>query len=440
MKKGFLYKVGSLVLALLLCFSLILTVGCSGGQGKPAGGDSGSSAGAGKNLPDRDAILIGWVAPFTGPLAQFTQSVKFVEEKALAIINKDGGIFIEDYGKKLPIKIIWADSESNPTKASEAATKLVLNDKVDFLIGSWTPDTINPVSAVAERYKVPALMENGPIDSWLTGGPYHWAFGNLFDLRTMMTSYVDAWDTAETNKKIGFIYDNGVDGVVFSALNREIAEARGYTIIDPGRFPAGTKDYTAIISQFKAEGVDIVAANMITPDFGVLWNQFHQQGFIPKIMNIGKAMHFTADVAALGEDMGVGLLSEDMWAATYPYKSALTGQTAAELTADWEEYSGKPADCTLGYDWSTFEVINDVFTRAKTLDKEKVRQALAETDLDTAYGRIKYDERNISVVPVVTSQWKKGTKFPYEKNIVSNTNFPEIPLSEEKLFFIPGSK
>ena len=129
---------------------------------------------------EKDAILIGYVAPFTGPLAQFTQSIKLMAAQALPVINKDGGIYIEEYHKKLPVKIIWADSESNPTKASEVASKLVLTDKVDMLVGAWTPATINPVSAVAERYKIPALMENGPIESWLTGGPYHWAFGDLF--------------------------------------------------------------------------------------------------------------------------------------------------------------------------------------------------------------------------------------------------------------------
>ena len=239
---------------------------------------------------DKDAILIGWVAPFTGPLAQFTQTIKFIEAKALPAINKDGGIYIEEYHKKLPVKIIWADSESNPTKASEVASKLVLTDKVDLLVASWTPDTINPVSAVAERYKIPALMENGPIESWLTGGPYHWAFGDVFYLHRMVDSYIDALDTVKTNKKVGFIFDNQVDGILLSKMVREKAAARGYTIIDPGRFPAGTKDYTSLISQFRQAGVDIVIANMVTPDFALAWRQFHQQGFIPKIFVIGKGL------------------------------------------------------------------------------------------------------------------------------------------------------
>ena len=99
----------------------------------------------------------------------------------------------------------------------------------------------------------------------------------------MVDSYIDTLDTVKTNKKVGFIFDNQVDGVIGAKIVRENASARGYTIVDPGRFPAGTKDYTSLISQFKQANVDIVIANQITPDFALVWRQFHQQGFIPKI-------------------------------------------------------------------------------------------------------------------------------------------------------------
>ena len=227
MKKESLRPVFSLVLTLAMFISLSLLTGIFANTAEA------------KNADEKDAILIGYVSAFTGPLSQFTQSLKFIEEKALSAINKDGGIYIEEYGKKLPVKVIYADSESSPVKASEAANKLVLSDKVDFLVGAWTPDHINPVSAAAERNKIPALMENGPIASWLTGGPYKWAYGNLFALDKMVDVYIDAWDTVETNKKIGFIFDSNVDGILLSKLVKERAEARGYTIIDPGRFPAG---------------------------------------------------------------------------------------------------------------------------------------------------------------------------------------------------------
>jgi branched-chain amino acid transport system substrate-binding protein len=319
------------------------------------------------------------------------------------------------------------------------ASKLVLTDKVDILVGAWTPATINPVSAVAERYKIPALMENGPIESWLTGGPYHWAFGDLFYLNRMVDSYIDAWDTVKTNKKVGFIFDNQVDGILLSKMVGDKAAARGYTIIDPGRFPMGTKDYTSLISQFKQAGVDIVIANMITPDFALAWRQFHQQGFIPKIFVVGKGLHFRDAAESLGGDLGNGLLSEDMWDPHFNYKSSLTGQTAGQLSAEWEK-TGKFADLTIGYDMSTFEVLADVLRRAKSLDHEKVRVAFTQTNLNTVFGPIKYNSENVAVTPVVVAQWVKLGNGKWDKRVIANGGFPGIPLAKEKLFFLPGSK
>jgi branched-chain amino acid transport system substrate-binding protein len=319
------------------------------------------------------------------------------------------------------------------------ASKLVLTDKVDILVGAWTPATINPVSAVAERYKIPALMENGPIESWLTGGPYHWAFCDCFYMHRMVDSYIDAFDTVKTNKKVGFIFDNQVDGILLSKMVGDKASARGYTIVDPGRFPMGTKDYTTIISQFKQAGVDIVIANEITPDFALTWRQFHQQGFIPKIFVIGKGLHFRDAAEALGDDLGNGLLSEDMWDPHFNYKSSLTGQTAAQLSAGWEK-TGKFADLTIGYDMSTFEVLADVLRRAKSVDREKVRVAFTQTNLNTIFGLIKYNDQNLVDTPVVVAQWVRTKNGGWDKRVIANGGFPGIPLAKEKLFFLPGSK
>ncbi|MGO8719355.1 MAG: ABC transporter substrate-binding protein [Acidobacteriaceae bacterium] len=389
---------------------------------------------------DKDAILIGWVAPFTGPLAPFTVLFKFMEARALPVINKDGGIYIEEYHKKLPVKIIWADSESNPTRASEVASRLVLTDKVDLLVGAFTPETANPVSAVAERYKIPALMLSVPIESWLTGGPYHWAFGDVFYFHRMVDSYIDALDTVKTNKKMGFIFDNDVAGILLSKMVREKAEARGYTIIDPGRFPAGTKDYTSLISQFRQADVDIVIANMITPDFAVAWRQFHQLGFIPKIFVISKALLYQAEVESLGGDLGNGLISEDLWDPSFNYKSSLTGETAAQLSAEVEKAGKSPTDSTIGFDMSTFEVLADVLRRARSLDREKVRVAFTQTNLNTIFGPVKYDDRDVSVMPVVVAQWTRTKNGGWDKRVIADGGFPGVPLAKEKLFFLPGSK
>ncbi|MGZ3749533.1 MAG: ABC transporter substrate-binding protein, partial [Pseudobdellovibrionaceae bacterium] len=96
---------------------------------------------------DRDHILIGHPAPITGPIAPFGETSLWADERVVAEINKGGGILIKELGKKLPIKVKSMDTESNPTKAAEVASKLILQDKVDLMVVLHTPDTVNPVGA-----------------------------------------------------------------------------------------------------------------------------------------------------------------------------------------------------------------------------------------------------------------------------------------------------
>ena len=105
------------------------------------------------------------------------------------------------------------------------------------------------------------------------------------------------------------------------------------------------------------------------------------------------------------------------------------------------EKTGKsPAESTIGFDMSTFEVLADVLRRAKSLDREKVRVAFTQTNLNTVFGPIKYDNQNVSVMPVVVAEWVKTKNGGWDKRVIANGGFPGVPLAKEKLFFLPGSK
>ena len=90
----------------------------------------------------RDFILIGRPNPATGPLAGFGEASPWADEQAIEAINKKGGIYIKEYGKKVPVKMKMLDTESNPTKAAELAHRLILNDKIDLMVVLHTPDTV----------------------------------------------------------------------------------------------------------------------------------------------------------------------------------------------------------------------------------------------------------------------------------------------------------
>src|ERR1700729_3403494 len=77
-------------------------------------------------------IKIGMVTPETGPIAAFGEPSKWVAEG----VSKALGDGIVIAGQKYPVQIINRDSQSNPNRASEVATQLINNDKVDIMVAS----------------------------------------------------------------------------------------------------------------------------------------------------------------------------------------------------------------------------------------------------------------------------------------------------------------
>jgi branched-chain amino acid transport system substrate-binding protein len=379
----------------------------------------------------KDHILVGRPIPTTGPVAAFNESTPWLDNTAIAEINKDGGIYIKEAGKKLRIKEHILDTESNPTKAAELASKLALKDKVDLMYASSTPATGNPVSAVCERAKVPCIVTADPLEMWLPGGPYHWSFNAGVSVIEFAQVFLQAWEQVETNKIVGLCAQNDADGVAWAQGAAAVAEPAGYKTIDFGRFPPGTSDYTSQINGWKKENVEILNSNMAPPDFNILWKQCYQMGFKPKICVAGRAALFASTMEALGGWLGLGILCEAIWLPSWPFKSSLTGWSARDLCDAYEKASGKQSNQLMGPMFSGYEILADVLRRAQTLEKEALRKALADTDIDTIQGHTKFRKDNTAIIPAGCFQWVKGKKFKYDAVLVSNGRYKELPLERK---------
>jgi branched-chain amino acid transport system substrate-binding protein len=375
----------------------------------------------------RDHILIGRPLPVTGPVSAFTTVSPWIDNKAIADINKDGGIFIKEAGKKLPVKVKIVDTESDPSKAGDAGSKLILNDSVDIMYVSATPATVSPVAAACERFKIPCVSTMMPVEMFLLGGPFTWAFDASLSMGDYMASFLQMWDDVKTNKVVGLLAQNDPDGVVWAdGANKSLGSA-GYKVIDIGRFPPGTMDYGTIISGWKKDNVEVMFANMSPPDFTRVWRQCFRENFIPKICTVGRALMFPTAVEAIGGDLGLGTSTEAVWHPSYPFKSSLTGETAKGLSEAYETASGKQWTAPLGGLYSGYEIIADVLKRAQTLDKEALRKAFAATDLATIQGHTKFNDKNICITPSGGLQWVKGKKFPFDCVLVANGNYKTLP-------------
>ena len=424
-------------IAAILCAG-VLTVSlaaCSGNPAAEPGGGGGQAAGEGKGVSTNgDEIVVGCVVPLTGSLAAFGHGDQEMRDYAIDQINEKGGIKIDDQEKT--IKIVYADSESDATKASEAATKLIESENIDVMITSHTNDTTIPVAAACERAGVPCLSVDTPDDAWANEGPYTYCFHAGFNTENELNCFKDAWDMIpDSNKKIGLMYANDVEGQELSEAMKTFAKENGYELVDPGAYTSGATDYTSIINKLKSEQCDIICGVMVTPDFATFYSQMKSSGYMPKVCTVAKATLFSADVDAVGANgVGDGVVSEVWWTPNHPYTSSISGQTSKEIGDVWMELTGDDyAPATAGYDYANIEILYDVLSRAGTSDAAAIVKAAEATDLDTVIGPINYNEEHVSVQPLVTGQWcyENGK---WVQNIIANKQIPDVPITADIKF------
>jgi branched-chain amino acid transport system substrate-binding protein len=368
---------------------------------------------------DTREVRIGYVSPQTGPLAPFAAADAFIVERVTKALDAKA-IMVD--GKRATFKILTVDSQSSPTKAGEAAQGLIARDKVDLMVVGHTPDTTNPVGAVCEATRTPCISSLAPIGPWLAGAPYEWTYHFFWDLADLVKVFTGMWETVPTNKIVGGLWPNDPDGLAFADAFTKALNEKGYQVVDPGRYTNGTSDFSVFIQKWKEAHCDIITGVPIPPDWAACWRQCNQQGYKPKIASIGKAILFPAAVEAIGGDLPEGLSAEIWWSPAHPFKSSLTGETAAQLVAAFPKQWAQP----LGFVHALFEIAGDVLGRAQTTDKAKLKQALAATRLDTMVGPIQFDDKHVGHTPLVGGQWTKGDKYPWDLRIVYNDTAPAI--------------
>lgn len=385
-------------------------------------------------------VKIGFTAPLTGALAGFGEANSFILEGITALTAD--GLMIGD--KSYAVEIIVRDVESNSDTAAARAGELILDDGVDMMLAIATPEMINPVADQCEANGVPCLSTLAPWQPYFFGRGgdpttgFDWTFHFFWGADQLVGVFVEMWDAVDSNKVVGLLCPNDPDGNALADPATGFpagAEAAGYTVVDPGRFQVLSDDFSSIIGEFKDQGVEIVVGIPLPPDFATFWTQAKQQDFNPKLVTMAKAILFPAAVEAMG-DLGDGLASEIWWTPSHPFASSLNGMTATELSAQYEEATGKQWTQFVGFVHALFEQAFDVLARAGTTDKQAIAEAAAATQLDTVVGPLRFGgglPKNISTTSLVGGQWQKtdGGAHPFELVVTNNGLSPEIPLTGE---------
>ncbi len=405
----------------------------SGDAAATAAAPSGSAAASGGATA---TIKVGFVSAETGPLAGFGEADKFV-------VDTMGQYFAEHPisagGTNYNVEIIQKDAESDSKRAAEVAGELINTDGVDVILVHGTPEMVNPVSDQCEANQVPCISSDAPWQPYFIGRggkpgetSFTWTYHFFWGLEDIAAVYQDMWNQVSTNKKVAGFFPNDPDGQAWSANLPDMVKANGYTINNPGLHTNLSQDYSSQISAFKKDKDEVLTGVPLPPDFTTFWKQAKQQGFNPKIATIGKALLFPSSIEALG-DIGQNLGTEVWWSNTSPFKSSLTGQSAADFTQAYTDATSKQWTQPLGFSEALFEVMAADVIAAGGPDKQKMVDAMKTMKVSTIVGDLDWTTGpvpNVAKTPLTGGQWRKtaaGSQFPWELVIVSNSIAPMVP-------------
>ncbi len=411
----------------------------------------GSSAVAGASprpslkASEAGKIVIGFVSPQTGALADFATSNNFAVKRVVGTAAFSKGWKVG--GKTYAVEIIVKDSQSDPNRASEVARDLVLSNHADLIITSSTPETDNPVALICETEGVPCVSTVVPWESWyagLGGNPlkptqrFEYNVMFFFGLPQFGKTFIPMWERIKTNKVVAEMFPNDADGNAFRAAFPAMAKAAGYKPIDGGAYPDLTTNYTSMISDFKSHDCEVYVNVPLPPDFNTFWKQAAQQGFKPKIATVAKVLLFPADVKALGPLVN-NIATDSWWSPFAPYKSSLTGETAADLALAYQRKTGQQWTQAIGSTYAAFEVARSAFLASSDPhDGKEVASKLQSMKLhETMNGPLDFTKGpapGVALVPAAGVQWKHGKKgpftdFPFAMFVVDNSDAPSWPIN-----------
>jgi len=411
-----------------------------------------------------DEIRIGDSASLTGAYAGMSIGGAFGAQAATEDINKLGGVYVEEYGTRLPVRVISLDNESDPLKSGTLAEDLVLHDKVHFLLNGDSLITITaPISMIADRYKVPYYAGSGPLEPWVAmresvTPPWEYSWYSSFAIGTPAPPG-SIWDkpgytiadlsigvldhiAGQTNYRAAVYATDDPDGVGWYEGMPLMLQAEGYDVLglerNLGLFVPGTTDFSSMIRDWKDYGCEIMWGCAPGVDTGVLLRQCREMGFNPKMVWAAKAGLFYIDVAAWGGNIPLGVGCERWWDNVGWQSCPGIGDTTAQsLTERWIKETGQPLMPSIGWGYMGSQILFDAIERAGTLDAEAVNEAMRETDLMTMNHRVQFDENHFNRSPLAFGQWFKTDKPEVWEVKVVFSQHDFIPVAADFVFPIP---
>jgi len=389
-----------------------------------------------KRLRFLAAFLVAVLVPYgAAPAVAQTQGAPIVIGAALSLtgIFADGGkyslegyqLWIKQQNAKggvlgRPVVLKYYDDQSDPATGVRLYERLVNEDKVDILMGPYGTAITAPAANVAERYKMPMICpETADVAMFSRGFKY--IFQGLGPVQTYLFGVLSIAKDHHLKTLALIGPDTAFSHALVNAVP-EVARGFGQAIIYTEFYPARASDFSSVVEKVKAANPDVVLAMAFPNDAIGLLRQLKVSNYAPPIFYEAVGASDPRFVQSAGKDVD-GVFSVTGW------DSDDTSPENTQFKASYRaEYHHEP-DYHAASNFSALEVLAAALKSVGSLDREKLRDALATIRVKTLVGTWRVDPRT-GIQLGYTSyilQWQNGKQvIVYPGNVAHGK--PIVPF------------
>jgi len=346
----------------------------------------------------QDTVKIGVVLPLTGSQAAFGEAIKNGYLIALDEINAKGGVL----GKKLELDVY--DDQSKPDQAVQGVSKLVDQDRMPLILGSYSSEsTMAMIPAMTQR-QVPLIIPIAVAD-------------NLLESKSPWIFRVGASTSDYARATVAFLKDNGAPktmAIVYENTNfgqssmkamTAAAQAAGIDLVAVESYEAKSPDYRAVLQRIKRANPEVVYFCSYLLDATTLMRQSQEVDLNPT--------YFTSAgtgfaIAEFPTSKGAGKNAEYTFTVMQWLPEA-RWPGSKEFDAEYfRRYNAHPTHHPMsGY--AALQVAARAINNAKSLSSASIRDAIRNINLTmTPFGPIKFDSTGQNQHPLMITQVQGG--------------------------------
>jgi branched-chain amino acid transport system substrate-binding protein len=344
----------------------------------------------------QDQLKIGVIASMTGPASTTGKDVWQSAVLAADEINANGGVYVKDLGKKIPILLVQGDDESTREGGQKAVSKLITQDNVDLLVGGFSSAVVSAHESIVSDYKVPYIVSgaSSPIITRRTdigtATIFHHA-PTTDDSGGQTTLFIDDTIRPAINAKFAFpdsrplrlsvIYQDSPygQGQLDAIKNTIAADNLNIDVVSEDAFKMGESDFRTVLTSVKNADPDVVYVAAFLNEQTPLVTQARRDVGLNKIFIAVECNDDPDYYSGIGRNGEYSIIQSRFSPYAVPKGSieAPVNTFMRNFDTKWGGFPGMMGAAT----YEAVYIGAQAVENAGTLDKAKVTEALAEISM-----------------------------------------------------------